>query len=198
MGYIKEEIKKLTKGKGKAKASKESLSWFEKCLNDSKQKSVGSTRSRFIPGKMYVFEYTPITKDIPWYDDNPVVIALDPYDGDDIGINITMLPPKFREDFLDEVYSRYQSTIKSASKKDDAKKQKGLIKFSYQGAKRYLETYGYDFAIRRYKPSGKSNQAVVAYKDWCKLAICEFDSLQGINKQQLIKLFEDHRRKKNI
>lgn len=198
MGYIKEEIKKLTKGKGKAKASKESLSWFQKCLSDNKQKSVGSTRSRFIPGKMYVFEYTPVTKDIQWYDDNPVVVALDPYDGDDIGINITMLPPKFREDFLDEVYSRYQSTIKLASKKDDAKKQKGLLKFSYQGAKRYLETFGYDFAIRRYKPSGKSNQAVVAYKDWCKLAICDFNSLQGINKQQLIKLFEDHRRKKNI
>jgi hypothetical protein len=40
MGYIKEEIKKLVKGKGKAKASKESLSWFEDSLNDRKNKSV--------------------------------------------------------------------------------------------------------------------------------------------------------------
>ena len=198
MGYIKEEIKKLIKGKGRAKAAKESKEWFEKCLSDKKEKAVGSIRSRFIPGKLYVFEYTPITKDIAWYDENPVVLALDPYEGDDIGINITMLPPKFREEFLDEIYGRYQSSIKSASKKEDAKKQKGLPRFSYEGAKRYLESFGYDFAIRRYKPSSKTNQAVVAYKDWCKMAICDFDSLQGINKQQLIKLFEDHRRKKNI
>lgn len=198
MGYIKEEIKKLIKSKGRAKAAKESKEWFKKCLGDKKEKAVGSIRSRFIPGKMYVFEYTPITKDIPWYDDNPVVLALDPYEGDDIGINITMLPPKFREEFLDEIYGRYQSSIKSASKKEDAKKQKGLPRFSYEGAKRYLESFGYDFAIRRYKPSSKTNQAVVAYKDWCKMAIIDFNSLQGINKQQLIKLFEDHRRKKNI
>jgi hypothetical protein len=30
------------------------------------------------------------------------------------------------------------------------------------------------------------------------MAIIDFNSLQGINKEQLIKLFEDHRRKKNI
>ena len=126
MGYIKEEIKKLVKGKGKAKASKESLSWFEDSLNDRKNKSVMPIRSRFIPGKMYIFEYNPITEGIPWYDDNPIVLALDPYDGDDIGINVSMLPPKFREQFLDEIYDRYQSTIKRASKTDNAKNQRGL------------------------------------------------------------------------
>ena len=139
MGYIKEEIKKLIKGKGRAKAANEAEQWFQKSLKDKKEKAVGSIRSRFVPGKMYVFEYTPITEDIKWYDDNPVVLALDPYEGDDIGINITMLPPKFREEFLDEIYGRYESSIKSASKKEDAKKQKGLPRFSYKGAKRYLE-----------------------------------------------------------
>tara|TARA_B100000768_G_C11098045_1_gene297864 strand:+ start:119 stop:715 length:597 start_codon:yes stop_codon:yes gene_type:complete len=198
MGYIKEEINKLIKGKGRAKAGNEVRKWFEKSVKDKKEKAVGSIRSPFIPGKMYVFEYKPVTKDIIWYDDNPVVLALEPYEGDDIGINITMLPPKFREEFLDEIYDKYQPYIKSASKKEDAKRQKGLPMFTYKGAKRYLESFGYDFAIRRYKPFGKSNQAVVAYKDWCKMAICDFDSLQGINKQQLIRLFEDHRRKKNI
>jgi hypothetical protein len=198
MGYIKEEIKKLVKGKGKAKASKESSSWFRDSLSDRKNKSVMPIRSRFIPGKMYVFEYTPITEGIPWYDDNPIVLALDPYDGDDIGINVSMLPPNFREQFLDEVYDRYQSTIKRASKTDNAKNQRGLLTFSYQGAKAYLEQYGYDFAIRRYKPSRKSNQAVIAYKDWCKIAICDFNSLNGITKNELNRLFEDHRRKKNI
>ena len=198
MAYIKEEIKKLIKGKGRGKASKEVTSWFYDSLKDRKEKSVLSIRSRFVPGKMYVFEYSPITKDLPWYDENPVVLALDPYDGDDIGINITMLPTKFREQFLDEIYDRYQSTITRASKTDNAKDQRGLLTFSYAGAKKYLEAYGYDFAIRRYKPSQKSNQAVVAYKDWCKIALCDFNSLSGITKDQLNKLFEDHRRKKNI
>lgn len=198
MGYIKEEIKKLIKGKGRARASKDASSWFESSLKDRKEKNVMSIRSRFIPGKIYVFEYSPITKDLPWYDDNPIVLALDPYEEDDIGINVSILPTKFREQFLDDIYDRYQSTIARASKTDSAKDQRGLLTFSYKGAKAYLEQYGYDFAIRRYKPSRKSNQAVVAYKDWCKIALCDFNSLSGITKDQLNKLFEDHRRKKNI
>ena len=198
MGYIKEEIKKLTKGKGMSNAAKESISWFENGLKDRSEKAVGATRNRFIPGKLYVFNYKPITKDLMWFDDKPVVLALDPYEGDDIGVNITMLPPKIREDFLDEVYEKYSAIIKAASKTDSAKAQRGLPKFSYKGAKKYLEKSGYDFAIRRYKTTSKSNQAVVAYKDWCKMAIIDFNSLQGISKQELIKLFEDHRRKKNI
>ena len=198
MGYIKEEIKKLIKGKGRAKASKESISWFESGLRDRKEKAVGSTRGVFTPGKLYVFNYKPVSENLMWFDEKPVVLALDPYNGDDIGVNITLLPPNIREDFLDEVYEKYSAIIKAASKTKSAKAQMGLLKFSYLGAKKYLEQSGYDFAIRRYKKNGKSNQAVVAYKDWCKMAIIDFDSLQGINKQQLIKLFEDHRRKKNM
>ena len=90
------------------------------------------------------------------------------------------------------------SEIKKVCPKLEDKAQRGLLTFSYQGAKAYLEQYGYDFAIRRYKPSRKSNQAVIAYKDWCKIAICDFNSLNGITRDQLNKLFEDHRRKKNI
>ena len=198
MGYIKEEIKKLIKGKGRAKASKESIAWFESGLKDRKEKAVGSTRGRFIPGKLYVFNYKPVSENLMWFDDKPVVLALDPYNGDDIGVNITILPPNIREDFLDEVYEKYSAIIKAASKTKSADAQRGLPKFSYIGAKKYLEKSGYDFAIRRYKKNGKSNQAVIAYKDWCKMAIIDFNSLQGIDKKQLIKLFEDHRRKKNI
>lgn len=49
-----------------------------------------------------------------WFDDKPVVLALDPYNGDDIGVNITILPPNIREDFLDEVYEKYSAIIKSS------------------------------------------------------------------------------------
>ena len=199
MGYIKEEIKKLIKGKGRSAAAKEQMAWFESGLSNRKEKSIVSVRSRFISGKIYVFEYSPITKDLEWFDENPVVLALDPYDGDDIGINLSLLPPSVREELLDEVYTRNQSAIKSASKlTKNADKQRGLLRFSYEGAKRYLEMKGFDFAIRRYKPNRKSKQAVITYKDWCKVALVDFNSLNGVTKNQLARLFEDHRRKRNI
>ena len=199
MGYIKEEIKKLIKGKGRSSAAKEQMAWFESGLSNRKEKSIVSVRSRFISGKIYVFEYSPITKDLEWFDENPVVLALDPYDGDDIGINLSLLPPNIREDLLDEVYTRNQSAIKSAAKiTKNADKQRGLLRFSYEGAKRYLELKGFDFAIRRYKPNRKSKQAVITYKDWCKVALVDFHSLNGVTKNQLARLFEDHRRKRNI
>ena len=39
MGYIKEEIKKLIKGKGRAKAANEAEQWFQKSLKDKNYKN---------------------------------------------------------------------------------------------------------------------------------------------------------------
>ena len=76
-----------------------------------------------------------------------------------------MLPVNVKEQLLDFIYEQYSSYIDGqtrGSKKENARAQAPLS-FSYRGAKQFLQRYGFDFAIRQYKASRKSQQQVVSY-----------------------------------
>jgi hypothetical protein len=79
------------------------------------------------------------------------------------------------------------------SKSGDAQRQ-GQIQFSYEGARSFLKRYGYDFAIRQYIPNLKSNQAVIAYESWAKIALCDFIDLNGSSVASVRAQFRKHNR----
>lgn len=197
MGEIKKQIRKLSKDAGgKTLARKKAHIWFQTGKSKRSEKSVASTGQRFRPGKIYVFEYkTPKGIDrLEWWDQNPVVLALDPYKGNDVGINLNLLPVTVKEELLDFVYERMQGQIKSqttGSKAGDAMRQ-GQIGLSYGGAKSFLNRYGYDFAIRQYIPNLKSKQATVAYENWANIALCDFIDLNGSTVGKIKFLFRKH------
>jgi len=199
MGEIKKQIKKLTKDAGgKRLARAKAEAWYTLGKSKRMDKTVTSTGQRFRPGKIYVFEYkTPKTQErLEWWDENPVVLALDPYEKNDVGINLNLLPIKVKEELLDFVYDRMSGQIKSQTigvKSENAIAQ-GQIGFSYQGAKSFLERYGYDFAIRQYIPNLKRNQAVVAYESWSKIALCDFIDLNGSTPAKIRFAFRKHAR----
>lgn len=199
MGYIKKEIKALVKQYGsRKKAISESQDWFENGKKKRGEKGVQSVRTRFEPGKIYVFGYKPQGIDtLPWYDANPVVLALDEADKNDVGINLNLLPVRVKEDLLDIVYDAYTGEIKMASVSPSASGQKSLS-ITWEMAKKYLQQFGYDFAIRQYIPNLKFNQAVVSYKNWCKIILCDFAQLENTTYQDLRKMFENHLKNKNI
>ena len=141
---------------------------------------VKSTRTRFEPGKIYVFDYTPITKDLPWFDKNPVVLAIEQVGENDLGINLNLLPINVKEDLLDSLYNRMEGQIKAATsgnKLNNAARQSPL-RITYDGMKAYLKSKGCDFAIRQYSPGAKSRQSVVSYNKWPEIALCDFIALQ--------------------
>lgn len=202
MGYIKDRIRELSiQAKGKRRARKQAEEWFSSSLRSRKDDTASYTRNPFEPGKIYVFEYKPVTEHLQWYDKNPVVLAMDPTPtGDDIGINLNLLPVKIKEQMLDDLYNTLEGRIKSASsgsKEANASRQKSL-KIKYDEVKRYLDQYGFGFAIRRYKTNRKVKQAVVSYSKWPEIALCDFIELEGANKAMLRVLFEDYNRKRNI
>lgn len=197
MGQIKKDIKQLFKSAGsKGKAINEAKKWFDK----GKTKGIADTRRPFEPGKIYVFEYKkPKHIDrIAWFDANPVVLALDPTDfGNDCGINLNLLPPNIKEDLLDFVYEQMKGQIENQKKggsADNAKKQSEL-KFTYEGAKRFLKEYGFDFAIRQYIPNLKTNQKVVSYESWAKIAILDFADINGSDLNKIQEAFRNHLKK---
>jgi len=197
MGTIKKQIRKLSKDAGsKTIARKKAHAWYSMGRNKRKDKSVANTGQRFRPGKIYVFEYTtPKGIDrLEWWDMHPIVLSLDPYKGNDVGINLNLLPVSVKEDLLDLVYDRMQGQINTqtmGSRAGDAIKQ-GQIGFSYAGAKSFLTRYGYDFAIRQYIPNLKNNQATVAYENWANIALCDFIDLNGSTVRKIRYQFRKH------
>jgi hypothetical protein len=197
VGEIKNQIRKLSsEAGGKRLARNVAHAWFEDGKKKRKDKSVSTTGQKFKPGKIYVFDYKkPKTIErLEWWDMNPVVLALDPYNGNDVGINLNLLPVRVKEDLLDIVYDRMRGQIeaqKSGRKAGDALRQ-GNIKLTYSGAKAFLEKYGFDFAIRQYIPSLKSGQAVVSYESWAKIALCDFIDLNGTTVTKIRYQFRKH------
>jgi len=194
MGYVKNRIKELSKESGSINAAKKTAEkWFEDSVKSRKLTEAEYTRARFEPGKIYVFEYTPITENLPWFDKNPVVLAIEQVDGNDLGINLNLLPVEFKEQLLDDLYNRLERQINRASSGKrglDAEGQKPL-RITYDGMKAYLKRFGFDFAIRQYIPNRKNNQAVITNNRWPDIALCDFIDLEGTTVQQIRAMFSN-------
>lgn len=203
MGEIKKQINRLSReAGGKLLARKKAELWFTLGMRNRSKKEVASTGQRFRSGKIYVFRYdTPKGIDrLEWWDRNPVVLALDPYKGNDVGINLNLLPVQIKEQLLDFVYDRMQGQIESKTKGANSENaiRQGSIMLSYSGAKAFLQQYGFDFAIRQYIPNLKASQAVVAYENWANIALCDFIDLNGTTVAKVKAAFRKHLRDKNI
>lgn len=201
MGFIKREIARLTKEAGSKKSARQfAEKWYKDSLAKKSVTEVQYVPTPFHRGKIYVFEYDPITENLPWYDQNPIVLALNAVEGDDIGINLNLLPVKIKEQLLDDLYTRLEGQIKSASSGPAAKNattQRPLV-ITYQGAKAYLDRYGFGFAIRRYKINRKTKQAVVSYQNWPQIALCDFIQLNGTSVWKIRRMFTEYNSKRNI
>jgi len=183
MGKIKKDIGKLSREAGsKTKARRDAEEWFQESGRNIRDGSVKNYGSRFRTGMIHVFRYDnpKYEKELEWWDRNPVVLALDPFEGNDFGINLNLLPVAFKEDMLDFIYDRMQGQIKSSSlgKGGNATAQ-GQLTLTYNGAKTFLERFGLDFALRQYIPNRKANQKIVNYENWARIALCDFIELNG-------------------
>ncbi len=62
-------------------------------------------RSQVVPGRMYLFHYDPKTKkDLPYYDNLPLVFPISMYSDSFIGLNMHYLPHDLRAKLMDALY----------------------------------------------------------------------------------------------
>jgi len=200
MGDIKKSINAAIKESGsKANARRDSEKWYTEALGNFRDGSVSkSSTTRFMPGKIYVFRYDnpKMMDELEWWDKNPIVLALDPAGKNDCGINLNLLPIKIKEQLLDDIYSRMAGQIKTRTTR--AQLQADLqapLSLSYAGAKRYLDRYGFGFAVRQYIPQRKTKQAVVSYENWWRIALCDFIQLEGSSVQRIRRQFSSYFKK---
>jgi hypothetical protein len=200
MGYVKKRINELSKEHGgKRKASRFCENWFTSALKDRAIKEAQVTRDRFQPGKIYVFKYTKpkYIENLPWFDENPVVLAIEQVGDNDFGVNLNLLPIPVKEKLLDDLYIRLGGVMEGTAKEKSNPLTEKQLKISYKGMKSYLEKFGCEFALRQYIPEKKKNQAVVSYSKWPEIALCDFMELKGTNMMQIRVMYKDYL-KKNI
>ena len=202
MGLIKDQIQEKTKKAGSKEAAiRDSKMWYQKSLKNLNDKNSVKSSKAFVPGKIYVFRYVaPKTKKtLEWWDMNPVVLALDPQGGNDVGINLNLLPQKVKETLLDDVYTRLYGQIKTNMTRanENAGAQMNLS-LTWDSAKKYLEKYNAAFALRQYIPSIKANQAIVSYEHWSDIVLCDFIDLHGASVTGIINAFKKQYNNKNI
>ena len=199
MGKIKKDIKELSReAGGKNAAKKAAESWFLESSKNVREGAVARYGGRFRTGMIHVFRYDKPKNEatLPWWDRNPVVLALDPAEGNDFGINLNLLPVNFKEDMLDMIYERMSGQIESKKAgKNGVARMQGQIPLTYTGAKAFLERFGLGFAVRQYIPALKSNQKIVNYENWARIALCDFIEINGASIGQIRYQFRNHLRK---
>lgn len=197
MGKIKKDIKELSKEAGsKTKARRDAETWFKDSSRNIREGAVMNRTGGFRTGMIHVFRYDNPKHEatLPWWDRNPVVLALDPVENNDFGINLNLLPVAFKEDMLDLIYERISGQIQSKTKTGMASTQ-GQLQLTYQGAKSFLDRFGLGFAIRQYIINRKANQKIVNYENWAKIALCDFIELNGATIGQIRYQFRNHLKK---
>jgi len=137
--------------------SREALNWFYNYANRlvktssfSRTLSAGQVTTRPIPGKFYLYQYDPKTKEkMPYYDTMPLVLVTDVTEDGWYGINFHYMPPAARLRIMEGLYS----TIKNKAVNDNLKikinwqKAKSIAKaassnqFLQHSIKRYLSNY---------------------------------------------------------
>lgn len=197
MGKIKNDIKELSKeAGGKNNAKKAAEAWFIESSKNIREGAVMTYGGRFRTGMIHVFRYDSPKHEatLEWWDRNPVVLALDQTEGNDFGINLNLLPTAFKEDMLDTIYERMAGQIKAKTRTGMAIAQ-GQIPLTYVGAKSFLEQFGLGFAVRQYIPNLKSNQKIVNYDNWARIALCDFIELNGASIGKIRAQFRNHLKK---
>ena len=199
MGKIKKDIRELSKeAGGKTKARRAAEDWFQSSSKNIREGAVMKRSGRFRTGMIHVFRYDSPKHEatLEWWDRNPVVLALDPVEGNDFGINLNLLPVAFKEDMLDMIYERLSGQIDSKTKgKGSMASAQGQLPLTYNGAKSFLDRFGLGFAVRQYIPSRKSNQKIVNYENWARIALCDFIELNGASIGKIRYQFRNHLKK---
>lgn len=199
MGKIKKDIRELSReAGGKTKARRAAEEWFQSSSKNIREGAVMKKSGRFRTGMIHVFRYDNPKHEatLEWWDRNPVVLALDPVEGNDFGINLNLLPVAFKEDMLDMIYERLSGQIDSKTKgKGGMASAQGQLPLTYNGAKSFLDMFGLGFAVRQYIPSRKSNQKIVNYENWARIALCDFIELNGASIGKIRYQFRNHLKK---
>ncbi|QPI17848.1 DNA end protector protein [Pectobacterium phage POP12] len=174
---FRNSLKKLTVGVPAAKRAKESTEWFGGFLKTSLKSHKVNKPST---GRLYTYVYDAKYKDtLPYWDRFPLIVFLGAGKskaGNVVmyGLNLHYIPPRARQEFLEELLKRgYGSTTRLSNKT--------VLKVNWSKVK---SMRGSELMIKAYLPSQlKSPMAEIAPKDWAKAVWLPIQSFESKGKR---------------
>lgn len=182
------------------------LQWYkDRAVEDGKQRIANWGKRILQPGKIYIFDYDPVTKEeLEWYDRNPMVLSLGLLQREgrwrkllDLGINLHFIPLEMRKVLLDRIYDLNKSIIENEIRSNlrvTADRQQHLRNVDYHGIKNFLKTNGFDFAIRSYYRQKRRDVFVIPYEDWYRTLYLRQEDIIGTSIQNIYRAFHRKRR----
>jgi hypothetical protein len=169
-------------------------------LGDTDEEDAILGLGKFIPGKIYTYEYDPLYKDVlSYYDKRPIILVNEVYkakNGNDIvrGINLNFLPEEIRVATLQQFFKTFEGEI---TKSEEAA-FKGTI---FQGVGKIISFFrdwvqvlsmfgssagvGYQFAYRSYIIDRIKNLRYVEYQHWEMIPFLNPEEITGAGVSQI-------------
>lgn len=197
MAEFRTLVKKIIKESGgSTRASRNANLWYKESIRTSTD-FIAKTSEPFKPGKIYIFRYNdPKTPNLPWWDRNPISLSIGRNTlGNDVGINLNLLPPKAKSKLLDNVYEVYKTNIKKsigASRGRNRTLNEKFLPLDYTKIKGYLKKFGFDFAVRSYIPGRKEQQRVISYVRWPFIDLMDLSDIANENIQVVYDEFYEY------
>lgn len=137
------------------------------------------------PGVMVFFGYNPKTKDsLPFWDEFPVTIVIDPAPGGFLGLNLHYLPPPERSRFLNILLKKVSDQNWHVNPHSDAK-----FKINYAFLKATEKLSPFKRCIKRYYYSNiLTKVALIEPMRWKSVPFFPLDKFRGASRTDIWKL----------
>lgn len=163
---------------------------------------------KFLPGRIYMYEYDPLGKDIlDYYDKRPMIYVLGDFDAktkNNIiqGINLNFLPELVKVYFLNTVFNTFSLSYGNANNqadenKIDFMKEIWLFVNNWQFMTNVFnktQSIGIDFAIRNYIYDRIYEPIMIEIEDFSYIPYYISKEMEGTTIGQLYNLYNEHRK----
>jgi len=193
-GYVKDWEKKYGGGQQAAEYARE---WFDTTKDDKDDTSVEVFKGPELTwGKLFHFEYDPVTRDkLAYFDNSPMVISLGRHpNGNQLGMNLNFLPKVVRYWMVGQVFSVYEGDIISAADGKLYRRafEQKQVQIEYELLKKWLGKYGLDFCVRQYHINKMRELAVICFEDWVTAVMINWNDFDSIQENELKSLYEKY------
>ena len=171
-------------------------------LGDTDEEDAILGMGKFIPGKIYTYEYDPLYKDsLSYYDKRPIILVNEVYkakNGNNIvrGINLNFLPEEIKVATLQQFYKTFEGEIK---KSEEAAYGGGIfmgigkIVSFFRDWVQVLSMFGasagvgYQFAYRSYIIDRVKNLRYMEYQHWEMIPFLNPEEINGASVSTIYK-----------
>lgn len=176
-------------------------------LEDPNEEEKIKQLGKFIPGKIYTFQYDPLYKNVlDWYDLRPVILVNNTFKaktGNFIvtGINLNFLPERVRVATLQQFYELFENDINQSEQMAWSGKINLAVNkivsffrdwFNVLSAFNDNANVGYQFAYRNYIVDRIKDPRYMEYQHWEMIPFLNPEEIVGASIEQIYTTYWDN------